>query len=180
MLIEKAEQIIEETPYRIVLYQVMAQYAGRFVEVAIAGASCHKMLNQYGNSRIQTEEAALVAPIHRIKMSVDLQEPGCRPGITAYAHGRNAAKTEPVQGLNDRRIDSIPGWHQYGGKTFTKMISQQPLTAAQIDKNLCWIIVATEFQLPFTGHGVVLMSKTVLQNINLRMGLQPRRQGFLQ
>ena len=65
----------------------MAEYAGWFVEIAIAEASCDEVLDENRYSRIDADETAVVTPVYRIQVAVHLQQSRCGIGRAPYFHG---------------------------------------------------------------------------------------------
>ena len=70
---EELQQVFEEAPDRLVLYQVMRQDAGRFVDITITGAPRLQVLNQNCDGGIDTDKTSLVTPVYRVEMRVYLE-----------------------------------------------------------------------------------------------------------
>ncbi len=70
---QEREQVFEETPDGVILHQMMGEYAGRFVEIAIAKAPRDEVLDQNGYCWIDADETAIVTPVHRVQVRIHLQ-----------------------------------------------------------------------------------------------------------
>jgi hypothetical protein len=73
MITKKAKQLVDKAPHCLVLHQVVAEYAGRLIDIAITGAPRQEVLNQDSDGRVDSDETASMAPVYRVEVGIHLQ-----------------------------------------------------------------------------------------------------------
>ena len=73
MITKKAKQLVDKAPHRLVLHQVVTEYAGRLIDIAITGAPRYEVLNQDSDGGVDSDETAPMAPVYRVEVGVYLQ-----------------------------------------------------------------------------------------------------------